>query len=115
MQGLMFDCINWGGMDCHSDVAVHKYPRKRIEGEDAALWPIGDELRELDEICQVCELRFFEIEKRECPVCGETSFTETTGIEINTDGANKYENSYLKCKECETPLILLRSDLDRLT
>ena len=110
MEGLMFNCINWGGMDCHPDVSVHKHPKKLKNGENIPLWPVGDDLRELDEICKSCELRFFEIDKRECPVCRAASFTETTGLEINTDGANKYENSYLKCKKCETPSILLKSD-----
>lgn len=109
MKGLMFDCINWGGIDCHPEVSVHKYPKKLKNGEDVPLWPAGDELTGLDEICQSCELRFFEIEKRECPVCGEILFTETTGLEINMDGTNKYENSYLKCRNCETPSIILRS------
>jgi ribosomal protein L37E len=106
----MFGCINWGGMDCHPDVSVYKYPREMKNGKNSTLWPNGDELRELDDTCKACELRFFEIEKRECPVCGETSFTETTGLEINMDGGNKYENSYLKCKSCATPAILLKSD-----
>jgi hypothetical protein len=112
MKGLMFDCINWGGIDCHPDVSVHKYPKKLKKGADTTLWLIGNELEELDEICRSCELRFFEIEKRECLVCGESSFIETTGLEINMDGTNKYENSYLKCKNCETPAILLKSNVD---
>ena len=109
MEGLMFDCINWGGIDCHPAVSVHKYAEKKKNVENTTLWPIGEELKGLDDICKSCELRFFEIEKRECPVCEETRFTETTGLEIDTDGMNKYENSYLKCKNCETPVILLKS------
>jgi ribosomal protein L37E len=110
MKGLMFNCINWGGMDCHPEVSVHKYPKNRKRSEDSTLWPIGDELQALDDICKNCELRFFEIEKRECPVCGEVLFAETTGLEINFDGLNKYENSYLTCQKCGTHSILLKSD-----
>lgn len=109
MEGLMFHCINWGGIDCHPDVSVHKHPKKMKNGDDIPLWPVGDALKKLDDICKSCELRFFEIEKRKCPACGEIAFTETTGLEINFDGANKYYNFYLKCKKCETPSILFKS------
>ena len=110
MKSLMFNCINWGGIDCHPEVSGHKYPKKLKNGEDPPLWPVGAELRELDEICKSCELRFFKIEKRECLVCGGRDFTERTGLEINMEGTNRYENSYFKCKTCETPAILLKSD-----
>ena len=110
MEGLMFSCINWGGMDCHPDVSVHKHPRKRENGVDTPLWPVGDALRELDDICESYELRFFEIEKRECPVCEGQEFTERTGLEIQGDETKSFENSYLKCNTCGTPSILLKSD-----
>lgn len=97
-------------MDCHTDVSVHKHLRKLKNGEDIPLRQIGDALRELDDICKNCELRFFEIKKRECSVCEGQEFTERTGLEIQGDGPNKYENSYLKCNTCETPSILLKSD-----
>ncbi len=109
MEGLMFDCINWGGMDCHPDVSMHKQPKELKNGVDVLLWPLGNDVKELDEICKSCELRFFEIDKRECPVCGSQEFTEKTGIEIQGDGTKTFENSYLKCKKCESPSILLKS------
>jgi hypothetical protein len=108
MIGLMFDCINWGGIDCHPDVSVHKYAEKLKRSEDIPLWPIGDELKKIDDICKHCELRPFEIGKRECRVCEETGFTETTGLEFNFDGMNRYKNSYLKCKKYGSHSILLR-------
>jgi len=108
MKGLMFDCINWGGTDCHPDVFMQKHPKK-LDGQDIPLRPVGDELRALDAICKSCELRFFEIEKRECPVCGGREFIEKTGLEIEANGSKSFENSYLKCNICETPAILLKS------
>ncbi|MGD9345783.1 MAG: hypothetical protein PVH84_07960 [Candidatus Aminicenantes bacterium] len=109
MKGLMFNCINWGGIDCHTDVSVHKYPKKIDDGQDLALWPVGEELRALDAICKSCELRFFEIATRECPVCSGSEFIEKTGLEIEANGSKSFENSYLKCNICETPAILLKS------
>jgi hypothetical protein len=110
MNGLMFGCMNWGGMDCHPDVSAHKRLKELKNGMDITSYPGGDDLRQLDEICKSCELRFFEIKQRECLVCGGLEFTETLGLEINDGGAKKFENFYLKCKKCETPAILIKSN-----
>lgn len=105
----MFVCVNWGGTECNPDVSVHKYTKELKDGEKINIWPIGDDLKELDEICKSCELRFFEIDKRECPVCGSSELTERAGIEIQSDGTKSFENAYLKCNTCQSPSVLLKS------
>ncbi len=109
MGGLMFDCVNWGDIDCHSDVSVLKHPKKLKNGEDISLWPVGEELAKIDEFCRQCEARFFEVEERKCPVCGGTGFIEVKGFVIlDEKDKKKFENYYLKCTKCETPMVLLK-------
>jgi hypothetical protein len=107
LEGLMWICRNWGDSDCHPDVAVHKHPRELKEGDDTAVYPIDEELRRIDEICRQCEARFFEIERRVCPGCGGSNFSPVQGfiIQDNKD-KEKFENYYLKCRQCETPSVL---------
>jgi len=64
-------------------------------------------LVKLDNICQQCDLRFFEIGERECPVCEGEDFVEVKRsiIKDDTDG-NTFENFELKCNQCETPSVL---------
>jgi hypothetical protein len=110
MNGLMYSCLNWGDVDCHPDVSIFKYPKKLKNGENIPVWPIGAEQKKLDYFCKSCELRFFEIEKKECPICGCFEFVEKSGIEITIEGDKEFENFYIKCIQCKTPSIQIKRD-----
>jgi len=53
-EGLMFDCINWGTNNCHEEIAKWKFAKKVDEGESIPIWPSGEKLKKLDEICKTC-------------------------------------------------------------
>ena len=53
-EGLMFDCINWGTENCHEKTAKWKYAKTVDEGESIPIWPVGEELKKLDDICKTC-------------------------------------------------------------
>jgi len=109
MGGLMFDCVNWGDIDCHSDVSVLKDPEKLKNEQDINLWPVGEELARIDEFCRQCEARFFELKEKKCPVCGGINFIEIKGFVIlDEKDKKKFENYYLKCIQCKTPSVLLK-------
>ena len=48
----------------HSTVQKHKIAGKSDEGEPIKLWPCGEELKKLDEVCRKCEKSVFLIEER---------------------------------------------------
>ena len=103
----MHFCRNWGDPECDPEVAKYKNPKELKNGEDIPLWPEGEELVRLNHICLGCEVRFFEIEERVCPVCGGTDFTEVRGFIIQDEkDREKFLNFYLKCRQCETPSVL---------
>jgi len=106
----MWICRNWGDSDCHPDVYVHKHPKKLKEGDDTAVYPVNEELNRIDAICRRCEARFFEIEVRGCPVCEGTDFFEVQGFFIRDEkDKKKFENYYLKCRQCQTPSVLKKN------
>lgn len=55
MKGLMFDCKNWGEPHCNTDVRKFKLASEHEEWEETEIYPMGEELRKLDEICKECE------------------------------------------------------------
>ena len=110
MKNLMCFCRNWGDADCHPGAIKWAYLKNLKESKETALWPSEEEMAKLVEVCKQCEVRFFEAKKRECLVCGGEDFKEVKGFVIlNEKDERKYENYYLKCKQCETPSVLLKS------
>jgi len=99
MKSLMRYCINWG---------KHKHPKKLKNGEEIPLWPVGKELEKLNEICKKCDHRFFELEGKECAVCGSIQLSPypdlpkilPTSIKIK-GWAEKF---FYKCDNCGTKL-----------
>lgn len=61
MEGLMFDCKNWGSGRCHSDISKY-YVKELKEGENTPEWPQEEEQKRLDEICKTCE--FLELQTK---------------------------------------------------
>jgi ribosomal protein L37E len=108
MKGLMFICKNWGEENCHSDISKFRYAKELEEGESIPLWPVGNELKKLDEICKRCESRYFNISKKECPVCGSSDFLKISGAKIENvnDKIKKVDVSFLTCNQCKSHLIL---------
>ncbi len=51
----MFDCKNWGEPHCNTDVRKFKLASEHEEWEETEIYPMGEELRKLDEICKECE------------------------------------------------------------
>jgi hypothetical protein len=89
---------------------VYKHPKELDEGEDTAAYPVNDELKRIDDFCRQCEARFFKIERRVCPLCGGTDFSVVQGFIIQDEkDREKFENYYLKCRQCETPSVLKRA------
>lgn len=108
MEGLMFICRGWGDADCYPDVSKWAYLKEPRNGNEGPLRPADKELARNDEICKNCEFRFFEIAQRQCPVCNGDEFLEVRGFVISEKEAKKFENYYLKCKQCGTPLLVKR-------
>jgi len=109
MKYLMHYCINWAEEGCHPDVSKYKYAKELKPGEEIPIWPVGEEQKKLDEICEKCESRFFEIEENKCLVCGNTKLLShpippkiwpPTSIKVN----GRAEQFFYKCEKCRTNL-----------
>jgi len=57
-RGLMLECKNHGGINCNTIVARFAFAQELKNGEGPELLPVGQELEQLDAICEECE--FFE-------------------------------------------------------
>lgn len=95
MEGLMFFCRNWGEGGCHPDISKFRYAKKLEESESIPLWPVGDELRKLDEICRKCEGRYFNISEKECPACSSRDFLKVGATEIEDVNEKNEKSRYL--------------------
>jgi len=103
----MYLCRNRRGQECNDEVIQVLSSKEIKEGEPIPIWPVGEKLIKYDDICKNCESRLFEIEEKECPVCGATDFNEIEGIKLHDNEDKKvFENSYLKFKLCETRSVL---------
>jgi RNA polymerase subunit RPABC4/transcription elongation factor Spt4 len=110
LAGLMYSCKNLGEVECHPEVSKWGREKKSEGGKDLSIQTKGEVLKKLDEICRRCETRFFETDERKCPVCGEEeAFLEIKGFEIFNENEKKFENFYLRCNKCETPLALRKA------
>jgi len=108
MEGLMYLCGNWGGEECHPDIRKFKYDNRVEPGEKLSVWPPLDVLSGLDEICKTCNFRYFNVKKKECPVCDSSDLTETKGGKFAYENGRKIEVSFLKCNQCGTDLRLTK-------
>lgn len=104
MEGLMHICKYWGTENCYPDISNVKYAKEIEPGEDIPLWPVGDELRRLDEVCKKCDSRLFGIEKKECPVCGTKDIKWKGTKEIEYE-LGFIKGNFYRCNECNTELI----------
>lgn len=70
-QCLMFQCLNWGDSGCHPEIVeFFDHEKTKEPQDDTRRLPTLDELKKLNDICKQCPKAFFEIHKKECPVCG---------------------------------------------
>lgn len=106
MKGLMKLCRNSEKRGCHPIIFkcqnVLRSLRKMARYEIQIHWPSEEEIAELDAICRECDLRFFWIEKRECPVCESQNFREAKAFEFFDGETKTREDYFLICKNCET-------------
>jgi ribosomal protein L37E len=65
---LMDLCSKYQEAKCPVDAVKNARKAQELNGE-TPLFPSGDDQEKLDEICEKCEERMFEIETPECPVC----------------------------------------------
>jgi transcriptional regulator NrdR family protein len=97
MEGLMHLCTEWGTPGCHPEVSKLSIASEVKEGEDTPIWPVGEELRRLDNICKKCKERFFIADEEQCPYC-DSRDVERTGGSHNIPGeAVAYG---FRCNEC---------------
>ncbi len=108
MEGLMYLCGNWGGEECHPGNRKFKYDNSGEPGEKLPVWPPLDVLSRLDEICKKCNFRYFNVKKKECPVCDSSDLTENKGGKFASENGRKIEVSFLKCNQCGTDLRLTK-------
>jgi len=108
-MGFMHICKNWGTENCHPDVSNWSHPKQIENSENIPTGPVGEELKNLDEICKKCDSRFFETEEKKCPVCGNTDFIkQIVGVSNLKKEHRKREIDYLICKRCKTKLKLTK-------
>ena len=99
MEGLMHICRSWGTEGCHPDVSDHRYPKEVKDGETIHIWPVGEELKRLDDICKKCDSRVLLVEEEKCPYCDSTD-VESTGVSGEAQGwATDYTFRCINCDE----------------
>jgi hypothetical protein len=96
LETMMFRCLNWGDPCCRPRVRAFI---KRVEnmGRRAKRQnhPSLRELERLNEICRSCPASFFEIQRKECPVCGSRR------VEANLSGVSDSPPLYsYRCGSC---------------
>ncbi len=101
----MFYCKLWGTENCSPDISHLKFAKEIKPGEKIPLWPVGEKLCKLDGICEKCESRLLEIEKKKCLICENK--------DIHWLGSKKIEYQFgfiegyiYKCDQCNTELIV---------
>ena len=107
MQRYLMDfCLNYRKEACDARVKTARLPKENPEGKPFDIWPCGEEQKELDEICEKCESRYFKIYKKECLVCGSEEFQkEVAGIKITGEkNVLKNEISFMECARCGSKL-----------
>lgn len=107
---LMDYCLNYGKEACNDQVKKARMPKEIQQGEPIPAWPVGKEQDKLDDICEKCDSRYFEIRKKECLVCGNEEFQkEIKDIKISDEkNTLKAEVSFMECSRCKSKLKLIK-------
>ena len=100
----MFYCKYWGTDDCSPDIRHHKFAKEIKPGDDIPVWPVGEELKKLDEVCRECDFRLFEIEEERCLVCRNRDLKWLRSKKIEYQ-FGFIEGNFYKCDHCNTKLI----------
>ncbi len=100
----MFYCKFWGTEKCSPDIRHLKFFKEKKSGEKIPLWPVGEELRKLDQICKKCDFRLFEIEKEKCLLCGNKDIQWLGSKKIEYQ-FGFIEGNFYRCDQCNTELI----------
>ncbi len=104
MEGLMFICKKWGTAACDPRIMKLRYFQEKKPGEKIVIWPIGEELRKLDEICKNCDNRLFKFEEMECPLCKNKDIQLQGYKEVEFE-LGCIKGKFYKCNKCDTELI----------
>jgi len=103
MEGLMHFCTQWGLHGCHDDISQYNTQKELGLADNLKIWPVGKELKRLDDICKTCKHRLFEIEEPQCPACAskEISKIGSGGQGHRPDLENIF---FYKCENCNSKL-----------
>lgn len=104
MDGFIFYCKLWGTEKCSPDIRHLKFFKEKKPGEKIPLWPVGEELRKLDQICKKCEFRLFEIKEKKCLLCGNKDIQWERAKKIEYQ-FGFIEGNFYRCDKCNTELI----------
>jgi ribosomal protein L37E len=99
---LMDRCFNYQERTCQVEDVINA--RMSQEGALPRVFPFGEEQRKLDQICEKCPDRLFEIDAPICPACqGEIKRAIVTE---ETAGAVKpsWTIYHYRCRQCQSPL-----------
>lgn len=108
MESLKSICRNWGNKECHPDVSKWSSDIEIKEGEEPIIFPVGEELKKLDEICKKCKSRFFITDEGKCPLCDSLDVERTGGSHSAKGWATAYG---FKCNECGEKFWIYKTDL----
>ncbi len=108
MKYLHTYCESFQSEHCNKEIMDAFMPKKINPGEEIPLWPIGEELERLNQICMNCEHANLFIENRECPVCRcnnlEVPILKAISYGTKTPSRTVY---IYKCHECHKTLYSL--------
>lgn len=110
MEGLMHFCRNWGDHRCHSDVDKWSRAREIKPGEEIPIWPVGPELKILDEICKKCKSHLFIMDEEKCPFCDSVDVESTGGSHDAPGWARAYG---FRCNNCKEKFWISESSLKK--
>lgn len=96
---LMDLCFEYRESNC--PVAEVNNARRALEVKgEIPLFPSGEDQEKLDQLCEKCEKRMFEIESPECPVChGSIELAITSQGEAGSMKIYQY-----RCSQCDSLL-----------
>jgi ribosomal protein S27AE len=95
LQGLVFRCLNWGDPECLSGVREFAEPKaKRPLAVAGSSYIPLKEIKRLNAICSGCRDGIFEIDKKECIICGRLQPI------VEKDSTSKLLLYVFKCEDC---------------
>lgn len=106
MKNLMLKCRNIKKEGCHPKVIHYKKRMDKTKSDKKEqqkdYWSLSEVVQDLDEICRQCELHFFWIEEKVCPICDSLQFKEVKGFDFYRNDIKIREDSFVECRECGT-------------